>query len=96
MWSPAVVTLCMETARDGHRHFSHCLDARLFKEARRSWIIFALDGIGFCQTQSAPASKNCVPISLPEHPMMTEFILIRRIANTTSVPTITPPASSMY
>mmetsp|Transcript_28790 Transcript_28790/g.58962 ORF Transcript_28790/g.58962 Transcript_28790/m.58962 type:complete len:212 (-) Transcript_28790:706-1341(-) len=35
-------------------------------------------------------------MSFPEHPIMIESILILLIANTTSVPTITPPASSMY
>mmetsp|Transcript_10906 Transcript_10906/g.19564 ORF Transcript_10906/g.19564 Transcript_10906/m.19564 type:complete len:154 (+) Transcript_10906:461-922(+) len=76
----------------------HCwlLESLMVKDARKSCIIFPFEGIGFCHTQSAPASLNCVPISFPEQPMMTESMRILLIANTTSVPTITPPASSMY
>jgi hypothetical protein len=64
--------------------------------ARRCEMISEFCGIGFCHTQSAPASENSSSRSLPEQPMMIDSILILRMAYTTSVPTITPPASSMY
>merc|ERR1712176_984913 len=75
---------------------------RLERHDRRSSMIWSLLGIGFGQTLSAPASKNCVPMSFPEQPtfpeqpMRTDSIRIRRMVKTTSVPTMTPPADSMY
>lgn len=66
-----------------------------FRADRRCAMISALEGMGFCHTQSAPASVNSSFKSFPEHPMMMDSILIRRMAYTTSVPTMTPPASSM-
>mmetsp|Transcript_7198 Transcript_7198/g.14173 ORF Transcript_7198/g.14173 Transcript_7198/m.14173 type:complete len:208 (-) Transcript_7198:628-1251(-) len=52
--------------------------------------------MGFFHTAWQPASMKWFSVSFPEHPMTMLLMPFLLMAMTTSVPSMTPPASSMY
>mmetsp|Transcript_8550 Transcript_8550/g.17348 ORF Transcript_8550/g.17348 Transcript_8550/m.17348 type:complete len:253 (+) Transcript_8550:429-1187(+) len=59
------------------------------------FMMVLLFGIGFFQTYWQPEWRNVLEMSFPEQPIMTLPIFLALIVWTTSVPTRTPPDSSM-